>query len=255
MSAAPLAIEYVGHATLRVDLDGARFLTDPVLRGRIGPLMRQGPVPALEALRGSIDAVLVSHLHLDHLDLPSLRNLGRGVPVVAPLGAGAWLRAHAIADVTEMAAGDAAILGGIRVRAVAARHRGFRPFGRPVAGTLGYLLEGSRSVYFAGDTGLFDEMTDLAGAVDVALLPVGGWGPTLPARDHLDPVDAARAAALIRPGFAVPIHWGTYWPSGLGWVRPARRFGPPGRFVDAAAELAPTVRVRPTEIGAPVDLR
>lgn len=255
MSAGPLTIEYVGHATLRVGLDGTRFLTDPALRTRIGPLSRHVPPPALETRPGEIDAVLVSHLHLDHLDLPSLRSLGSGVPVVAPRGAGGWLRARGIAEVTELSAGEIAVVGGVRVRAVTARHGGFRPFGRPAAGALGYLIEGTRSVYFAGDTGLFEEMAELAGAVDVALLPVGGWGPTLRARDHLDPVDAARAAARIRPGYAVPIHWGTYWPSGLGWVRPARRHGPPGRFVAAAAELAPAVRVRPTEVGATVDLR
>jgi L-ascorbate metabolism protein UlaG (beta-lactamase superfamily) len=117
------------------------------------------------------------------------------------------------------------------------------------------VIEGSRSVYFAGDTALFDGMRDLAGEIDVALLPVGGWGPTLPSRHHLDPVDAARAAALIQPRLSVPIHWGTYWPVGLRWLRPERRHGPPARFVRAASELAPGAIIRATEIGAEVDLR
>jgi L-ascorbate metabolism protein UlaG (beta-lactamase superfamily) len=98
-------------------------------------------------------------------------------------------------------------------------------------------------------------MRELAGAIDVALLPVGGWGPTLPSRHHLSPADAARAAALIRPRLSVPIHWGTYWPAGLRWLRPGLRRGPAESFVRAAAELAPGAIIRATEIGAEVDLR
>jgi L-ascorbate metabolism protein UlaG (beta-lactamase superfamily) len=63
-------------------------------------------------------------------------------------------------------------------------------------------------VYFAGDTDLFDEMSAFAGRVDVALLPIWGWGPRLP-EGHLNPESAARATALIRPATAIPIHWGT----------------------------------------------
>jgi L-ascorbate metabolism protein UlaG (beta-lactamase superfamily) len=248
-----LAIDYLGHATLLVELDGIRFLTDPALRDRIGPLVRIGP--SIEARATTrVDAVLVSHLHHDHLDLPSLDQIGPDVRVVAPPGAGAWLRARGVVDVTELGHGEAVSIGGVRIRAVPARHSGGRPFGAPRSGAVGYVLEGSRSVYFAGDTGFFRGLADLAGAVDVALLPVGGWGPTLRASEHLDPVAAARAAALIRPRVAVPIHWGTYWPSGLGWLRRARQTGPAIEFARVAAELAPAVRVRATVGGETVEL-
>jgi L-ascorbate metabolism protein UlaG (beta-lactamase superfamily) len=73
---------------------------------------------------------------------------------------------------------------------------------------LGFLLDGPSRVYFAGDTDLFDEMAQLAGRVDVALLPIAGWGPRLPP-GHLGPESAARAVALIRPAVVIPIHWGT----------------------------------------------
>ncbi len=80
------AVRYVGHATVVVDLGGVRLLTDPLLRNRVAHLRRAAKVdPA--ALRG-VDAVLISHLHYDHLDLPSLQRLGREMPVVAPHGAG-----------------------------------------------------------------------------------------------------------------------------------------------------------------------
>lgn len=156
--------------------------------------------------------------------------------------------------VTELGAGDAISIGGVRVRAVPARHSGGRPFGTRDSAAVGYLIEGSSPVYFAGDTGFFRGLADLARAVDVALLPVGGWGPTLHPSEHLDPVAAARAAALIRPRVAVPIHWGTYWPSGFGWFRRGRQTEPATEFARAAAELAPTTRVRPTAIGETVEL-
>lgn len=250
----PLAIEYVGHATLLVELDTVRFLTDPALERRIGPLRRVGGTPE-PRVPENVDAVLVSHLHLDHLDLASLRRLGGTPRLVVPRGASAWLGVRGFANVEELGPGERTSIGGVGIRAVHARHGGFRPPTGPAAAAIGYLIEGSRSVYFAGDTGLFEGMRELAGAIDAALLPVGGWGPTLPSRRHLDPADAARAVALIRPRLSVPIHWGTYWPAGLRWLRPDRRRGPPQRFVRAAAELAPGAIIRATEIGAEVDLR
>jgi L-ascorbate metabolism protein UlaG (beta-lactamase superfamily) len=250
----PLGIEFVGHSTLLVEADTIRFLTDPVLRPRIGPLRRVGGSPAPPA-PPDVDAILVSHLHFDHLDLPTLRRLGTARPIIVPRGAAAWLRARGFSQVEELEAGETTAIGGVRVRAVPARHSGFRPPAGPNAGALGYVIEGRRPVYFAGDTGLFDGMRDLADTVDVALLPVGGWGLTLPSRHHLGPSDAARATALIRPRLVVPIHWGTYWPAGLRHLRSARRAGPPGAFIRAAAELAPEASVRATEVGAEVDLR
>jgi L-ascorbate metabolism protein UlaG (beta-lactamase superfamily) len=249
-----LGIEFVGHSTLLVEVDTIRFLTDPVLRSRIGPLRRtrDSPVPRAPS---DVDAILVSHLHFDHLDLPSLRQLGRQRRLIVPRGAGSWLRSRGFTDVVEMEPGESTSVGGVRVRAVVARHSGFRPPAGPTAAAQGYVIEGNRSVYFAGDTALFDAMRDLQGSVDVALLPVGGWGLTLPSRHHLDPADAARAASLIRPRLVVPIHWGTYAPAGLGWLRHGGRHGPPADLLRAASELAPDAVIRPTEIGSQVDVR
>lgn len=252
--ARPLAITFVGHATVLVEVDTVRLLTDPLLRGRIGPLRRDASMPPPVA-PADVDAVLISHLHHDHLDLPSLRLLGRDRRIIVPRGAGEWLRDRGFTEVEELGVGERASVGGLGIRAVRARHGGFRLPAGPSAGALGYLVEGTQSVYFAGDTGLFDGMRDLRGAVDVALLPVGGWGPTLPAHHHMDPTDAARAADHIQPRITVPIHWGTYWPAGLRWLRPGRRHGPPTQLVRAASELAPDAIIRPTEIGAEVDLR
>ena len=244
----PLLLDFIGHSAVRIELDGVRLLTDPVTRGRVGPLRRVEPVPDRHRLR-DIDAVLISHLHWDHLDVPSLRDLGRSVPVFVPVGSGPWMRAAGFRDVRELGVGDAAEVGGVIVRAVPAVHSGFRPPLGPTAPPLGFVVRGSRSIYFAGDTDLFDGMGELGEPIDVALLPVWGWGPTLGRGLHLDPLRAAQALRLIRPRAAVPIHWGTYWPHALGRVFPERLVEPPAAFVEYAAELAPDVQTVPTAVG------
>ncbi len=247
-----LGLDFIGHSAVVIDLDGVRLLTDPVTRARVGPLRRVEPVPARDRLRG-VDAVLISHLHWDHLDVPSLRDLGRDTPMFVPAGAGPWMGSAGFTDVREMAVGESVDVGGVLVRAVPAVHSGYRPPLGPTAPPLGFVVRGSRSVYFAGDTDLFDGMGQLGEPIDLALIPVWGWGPTLGRGLHLDPLRAAQSLRLIRPRAAVPIHWGTYWPHALGRVFPERLVEPPAAFVEYAAELAPDVQTAPTAVGDVVE--
>lgn len=188
-------------------------------------ISRRAPLPARE-LFSPLSAVLVSHAHRDHLDLPSLKALDVEGPVLVPRGCGRLVgRALPAATVHELEAGDRVTLGAVDVVATHAEHDGRRiPLGRHMP-SLGFVVEGPSRLYFAGDTDLFPGMGEL-GRLDVALLPVWGWGKRLP-RGHLTPERAARAAALIRPERAVPIHWGTY-AAPRAWLpepdRPARRF-------------------------------
>jgi L-ascorbate metabolism protein UlaG (beta-lactamase superfamily) len=236
-------VRYIGHATVVVDLGGVKLLTDPLLRARVAHLRRATRVD-LRALRG-VDAVLISHLHYDHLDLPSLQRLGREMPVVAPSGAGALIRRKTgAAKVLEMRAGEQIEIGAVTVRATRAEHdTGRLPFGVR-AEPLGYVIEsGNRSVYFAGDTDVFDGMAELS-PVDVALLPIWGWGPTM-GPGHMDPGRAAQAAALLAAAVAIPIHWGTYYPIHLGFQGPpAFLTTPPALFEQAVREQAPATEVR-----------
>ena len=229
-------ITYVGHATTLIELDGAALLTDPLLRARFGHVRRivaaPAPLPAL-------DAVLISHAHRDHLDLPSLRQLPDSVRVFAPPAAAAIVR-RAGRPVQAMLPGDRVRVGEVEVLAVPARHDGRRnPIGAERA-AIGFVLNGSASVYFAGDTDLYPGMRDL-GPVDTALLPVWGWGPKT-GDGHMDPERAARAAELVAPGAAIPIHWGTYASAGVWWrddpELPARE------FARLMAAHAPAVTVR-----------
>jgi L-ascorbate metabolism protein UlaG (beta-lactamase superfamily) len=234
-------IVFLGHATVLIELDGVRVLTDPLLRGRIAHLRRQTRLVEKDVFADP-DAVLISHLHHDHLDLASLRLLGGDTPLLVPAGAGAWLRRQGFTTVTELSVGEVVRVGAIEVVAVEARHNG-RRIGGPHAETLGYLMRGRRAVYFAGDTEFFADMANLSPSLDLALLPIAGWGPKL-GPGHMDPRDAARAVRLIGPRITTPVHWGTLLPIGLARRYRARLGDPPRLFAEHVAELAPRVEVR-----------
>jgi L-ascorbate metabolism protein UlaG (beta-lactamase superfamily) len=246
-------IVFVGHATVLIELDGVRLLTDPLLRSRVAHLRRHA-APVSAAAVGDLDAVLISHLHHDHLDLASMRSLGAQTRVLVPHGAGAWLRRRGFGDVNELAAGERASVAGLSVAAVSAVHDGRRIAG-PASDSVGYLVGGSsRSVYFAGDTELFAGMADVASGLDVALVPVAGWGPTL-GPGHMDPLQAARAVALLAPRVAIPIHWGTLLPLASSAGQRARLLDPGRRFAEHVADLAPRVEVRVLAPGQETELR
>ncbi|HWN73968.1 MAG TPA: MBL fold metallo-hydrolase [Solirubrobacterales bacterium] len=236
------SLTYVGHGTVLIDIDGTRLLTDPVLRNRIGPLVRHGAAPPA-ATTDALDAVLISHLHRDHADLGSLRRLDRETPLLVPPGSREFFERRGFRAVTELAPGESSRVGGLTVAAVEADHdAGRRRFAKE-AQAIGFLVRGRRSVYFAGDTDFFDGMRDLNPELDLALLPVWGWGPNLGA-GHLDPAAAARAAAAISPRLAVPIHWGTLYPFGLRRLRGNPLRLPGDEFAARLHELAPHVETR-----------
>jgi L-ascorbate metabolism protein UlaG (beta-lactamase superfamily) len=158
--------------------------------------------------------------------------------VLVPAGAGSLLRRRGFRVVREVHAGQEVDLGALRVRATHAEHAAGRRLGTGRTQPVGYVITGTRTVYFAGDTDLFPAMDEL-GRIDVALLPVAGWGPRLPA-GHLDPARAAQALELIKPRVAVPIHWGTYAP----WRPPRGQDAPAKTFAEIAARVTPAVDVR-----------
>ena len=230
-----MVVRYIGHATVLIELDGVRLLTDPLLRNRVAHLRRAVPLdpPAPQA-----DVVLVSHGHHDHLDLPSLRMLPNS-RVVAPLSLAAGLTEFDAVGVDE---GDELQVGPLTIRATHAEHHGGRPpFGAGAA--LGYAILGSRRIFFAADTELFEGMKGLVDGLDLALVPIWGWGATLGRGKHLDPRTAAEAVRRLAPRVAVPIHWGTY--------RPLHRRAtatfltePAEAFAREAAQVAPDVEIR-----------
>ncbi|MGW0176300.1 MBL fold metallo-hydrolase [Rhodococcus sp. NPDC003322] len=242
----PVRVEWLGHATVSITDGATTVLTDPVLTARVGHLRRRrGPDPLVELPRP--DAVLLSHLHADHTHIPSLLLLDGETPIVVPRGAvDAFAGLRRFGDrLIELGAGDETVIGDVTVRAVPADHDGRRWPRGARAQAVGYVVTGSATTYFAGDTALDPAMADWVPRCDVALLPVGGWGPNL-GPGHMDPEAAARAAELVSAGTSVPVHFGTLWPIGFDAVRPRRFHGPGGEFVRRAeaaglraVELAP----------------
>jgi L-ascorbate metabolism protein UlaG (beta-lactamase superfamily) len=256
-----LEVAWLGHATVDIRIGGARFVTDPLLRDRVGHLRRHAGTSSLPDGM-PVTAVLVSHLHHDHLDLPSLRRLPVGTPLVVPRGAARLVRGTAPGSVVEASPGDELDFAGIRVTAVPADHQSNRTLSRVRAAPLGYILEGGgRTVYFPGDTDLHPVMRDLP-SPDVALLPIWGWGPSI-GPGHLDPARAVEAAAWLRARAVLPVHWGTLAPIHTTAIRdganaavrrtrlartdraaPAWLSRPGSVFQAAVAERAPELELR-----------
>ena len=215
---AAVRITWIGHATVLIEVDGHRILTDPILTRRVAHLRRRRPIPQIDP----VDTVLVSHVHMDHLHVPSLRQVTPKANVVVPTGARPLVARLESAGVREVVLGDRfEPTEGVTVEVVHAEHLSGRgPHSRVKAEPVGYIIRaGGVAIYFAGDTDLFPGMSEF-GPIDVALIPIWGWGPTL-GEKHLTPVSAAEATTRILPVRVVPIHWGTYTPI------QARRGSPP----------------------------
>ena len=243
MSEQPGTVAYLGHATVLLELDGMRVLTDPLLRSRVGHLRRVAPDPAVGE---AVDVVLISHAHHDHLDPRSLKHVSSSATVIGPRGSRRLLRRFD--RVVELEEDDATDVGELRIRALHAEHPGGRPPFRPRGQALSYAILGTRRAYFAGDTGFFTAMDRLVEALDLALLPIWGWGPRL-GPGHLSPRTAAETLRLLRPQMAVPIHWGTYRMLHRSRVEDDTLVEPARAFARAAAELAPEVDVRILRVG------
>jgi L-ascorbate metabolism protein UlaG (beta-lactamase superfamily) len=209
-----IGVTFVGHATVLIEIDGIRILTDPVLSSRVVALKRlvapglpRGGLPEL-------DLVLVSHGHLDHLDLPTHRRIAsrRTVALVAE-NLGDLVERCGYDDVVEMPWGREYRFGGVRVTALEVNHWGRRGLLPDRRGYTGFLIEGeSGSVFFPGDTAytpLFREYGERF-RIDVALLPIGAYDPPSFRRVHMNPEDAWQAFVDLRARWLVPIHWGTF---------------------------------------------
>ncbi len=240
-------VTWLGHSTVLLEEPGSRILTDPLLRRKVLHLRRHRE--AVEPVHpGRLDAVLISHHHFDHFDRPSIRAIGRETAVVGGPGTAGLLRREGFRRVVEISPGEAVDLDGTRITATPADHGGSRTPLHRHGEAVGFIIEGSSRVYFAGDTDLFPELPEVAAGVDLALLPVWGWGASI-GRGHLDPERAARAVSLIAPRLAVPIHWGTLAPFGMVRRLAGLRHRPAEEFLRQAAIAAPGSEVRVLDPG------
>ncbi len=213
---AGLSAAWLGHSTVLLRLDGLWLLTDPALRDRIG--IRVGPLtvgprrlrrPALEPDDlPPLDAVLISHAHMDHLDLGTLRRLPRTTRVIAATGTGDLLRRFDA--VTELAWGERTRVGAVEIEAIPARHWGARTITDRHRGYGGFLLEGSTRVVYTGDTAFhtgYDFLRE-RGPVDLAIVPIGAYDPWID--NHANPEEAWAMARQMGAQHILPVHHATF---------------------------------------------
>ena len=256
-----LRATWLGHSTVLLEIDGRRFLTDPVWSVRASPVPFVGPKrffapPLALADLPPLDGIILSHDHYDHLDAATIRGLAkRGERFFCPLGVGAHLRRWGVpaAHITEATWGDAfALAPDFELIAAPARHfTGRGLFDRDRTLWASWVLRGPHHrVFFSGDTGPFDEGFRQIGAAygpfDSLLIEIGEADPEW-ADIHLGPDAALVAHRLLGGGPLLPIHWATFNLALHAWRQPVERLleaaGPevplllpaPGQRVDVAA--------------------
>ncbi|MDR6226910.1 MBL fold metallo-hydrolase [Desmospora profundinema] len=219
-----ITVTWVGHATVYLNVKGIRILTDPVFSERVGiqllPRWTLGPKrftpPALDGKSvGEVDLILLSHAHMDHLDLPSLRTLARPeTRVVMPRGTKGLLRSYPFGEVIELDENESVDLGaGLTVTAFPVRHWGNRYPWNNDYGYTGYLIEkDGRRIAFPGDTAYTPKLKQLRlfGPLDLMLVPIGAYAPDSFQRSHCTPEQAWQMAQEAGARHVVPIHWNTF---------------------------------------------
>jgi L-ascorbate metabolism protein UlaG (beta-lactamase superfamily) len=223
VGASQFRVTMVNHSTVLVQGFGFNLLTDPIWSQRasplpwIGPKRRRKPGVRMEDLP-PIDAVLISHNHFDHLDLPTLRQLaGRGRSTfVVPTGDARWLRSQTIESVHELDWGESLAISGFTIHCVPALHFSARGIlDRNKTLWCGYVIEYPESlVYFAGDTSFgshFAQIREKFGSPRLALLPIGAYEPRwFMSAVHMAPEEAVRAHEILGAKTSIAIHHGTF---------------------------------------------
>jgi len=234
-AAGELAVTWLGHATALIEVDGRYVLADPVWGERVSPSLAIGParlhpVPLPIADLPVLDAIVISHDHYDHLDLPTVRSLLRSqtAPFLVPLGIGAHLRGWGVPEdrIVELDWDERHVLGELTLTSTESRHFSGRGLKRNPTLWCSWSIAGPRHrVYFGGDTGYtaaFAEIRKQYGPFDITVLPIGAYGDQWP-DIHLNPEEAVAAHRDLGGGLFLPIHWATFDLALHSWAEPVER--------------------------------
>jgi L-ascorbate metabolism protein UlaG (beta-lactamase superfamily) len=226
-----LTVAWLGHATVLLNIQGSLLLTDPALERRIGigrGFATLGPRRLIEpALRAhdlpQLDLVLLSHAHMDHTDLGTLRRLPANTRVVVQSGNRDLVRRFERVD--ELAWGEHLDASGVRIESTEAAHWGARTITDRHRGYGGYLIQkDGRTVLFAGDTA-YTEVLDKyrhRGPIDLAILPIGAYDPWI--ANHASPEEAWAMFKALGAEYVLPVHHSTFRLSREPVDEPIRRF-------------------------------
>ncbi len=220
------AAVFIGHSTVLLHLDRRNFLTDPFYLRRLYILQRHRPPAVPIQNLPPLDGILISHGHLDHLDLKTLALLPRTVPVVLPMMLGRYVEDLGFSDVRPLTWGERTSIGQASVTALPAQHFPGRSLMETRSIPQSYLIQGSRTIFFAGDSGLTEEFRQIGSlySIDLALLPIGNYRPASFRQGHMSPEDALAAMEMLKAKRMVPIHWGAFRLSLESIEEPPQRF-------------------------------
>jgi L-ascorbate metabolism protein UlaG (beta-lactamase superfamily) len=232
-----LNITWYGHASSLVEIDGAAVLFDPIWSDRCSPSrlfgphrLHEPPVP-LETLP-RLDAVVISHDHYDHLDMPTIQTLVESQPealFVVPLGVGAHLEAwHVPVDrIVELDWNENTTIAGLTLTCTPGQHFSGRTMTkRNYTLWSSWVVVGpTRRVFYTGDTGYFDGFTAIGeefGPFDASLIQIGAYDTAWP-DIHMMPEEGVAAHVDARGGLMIPVHWGTFTLAFHPWAEPIDR--------------------------------
>jgi L-ascorbate metabolism protein UlaG (beta-lactamase superfamily) len=220
------AAVFIGHSTVLIRLDEQNFLTDPFYLKRLYLLRRHLPPGVPFQNLPPLNFILISHGHLDHMDLKTLNLFPRSIPIVLPEKLDPYMEKMGFHDIRPLSWGEKTLVGNLMVQALPVKHFPGRSLHETRSIPQSYLIQGTKTIFFGGDSGLMEEYREIGAnfSIDLALLPIGNYRPASFRRVHMSPEDSLKAMEMLGAKRMLPIHWGAFRLSMEPSEEPPRRF-------------------------------